>query len=265
MPDNPLQPAFVLVEPQLGENIGAAARAMLNCGLADMRLVRPRDGWPNPKAGPSSAGADRVLTAARVFAETADAIAEMEFVLATSARRRDMVKPVLTPRAAAVELHRRLSDGQRCAVLFGPERTGLVNEDVMQADALLTAPLNPDFASLNLAQAVLMVAYEFHTAGDETDAYQLPMGRSRPATRAETDNLIAHLIEELDRSRFFATPDMRPVMVANITNALMRMGATEQELRTLHGAIVALCGRPRQRAADGNLDSGSLDSGTPSA
>ena len=162
------QPAIILVAPQLGENIGAVARAMLNCGLTDLRLVNPRDGWPNPAAEAMASGAVVVLEQARVFDTVEAAIADLQAVYATTARGRDMLKPVVTPRQAVTEIHQHSQIGQRCGILFGPERAGLSNEDLVYADAALMVPLHPGFSSLNLAQAVLLVAYEWFQAQDNT-------------------------------------------------------------------------------------------------
>lgn len=239
-------PAIILVEPQLGENIGTAARAMYNCGLTDLRLVRPRDGWPSEKARAAASGADIVLDRARLFDRVEDAIADLRHAYATTARDRDMVKRVVTPRFAAGEMRRRDAAGEACGILFGRERTGLVNDDVALADTVLSVPLNPAFSSLNLAQAVLLVGYEWLTAGDATPGEQLATGHSRPATKAEYLRFFEHLEEELDRSGFMRSAEKRPVMVRNLRNLLQRAQLTEQELRTLHGVITAFAG-PRQR------------------
>jgi tRNA/rRNA methyltransferase len=233
-------PAIILVEPQLGENIGAAARAMLNCGLTELRLVRPRDGWPNPKAQAAASGADRVLDSVSLFDQTTEAIADLNYVVATTARRRDMVKPVFTPAAAAAELRSRAAAGQRCGILFGPERTGLFNDDIPLADSILTVPLNPEFSSLNVAQAVLLVVHAWYSAGDGTPGLELPTGSSRPATKGELDNLFRHLEAELESGGFFTSAEQAPSMTRNLRNMLQRAGMTEQEIRTFHGVITAL-------------------------
>lgn len=236
---------IILVGPQLGENIGAVARAMLNCGLEDLRLVRPRGDWPNPKAQTMASGADIVLERARLFDTTAAAVADLNRVFATTARRRDMVKPVLTPRQAGQEMRCYSANGEACGILFGPERTGLTNEEILLADVLLTVPLNPKFTSLNLAQAVLLIAYEWFQAGDETPARAIPDTGARQATREELFRFFGHLEEALDKRRFFKTPELRPSMVRNLRNLFHRTELTEQEIRTLHGVITALCGKPR--------------------
>jgi len=233
-------PAIILVEPQLGENVGTAARAMMNCGLDDLRLVRPRDGWPSDKAVAAASGADAVLAKARLYPDIPAAIADMVHVYAATARDRGMVRREVTPRHAA------LAAGEACGVLFGPERTGLLNDDVALADAVLTVPLNPGFSSLNLAQAVLLVGYEWFTSGAMAPAETLRRGNSRPASKAELLNFFEHLEEELVRNGFLRTRESRPSMVRNLRSLFQRAQCTEQELRTLHGVVTAFAG-PRQR------------------
>ena len=240
-------PAIILVEPQLGENIGTAARAMMNCGLDDLRLVRPRDGWPNDKAVAAASGADRVLAKARLFRSVEAAIGDLPHVYASTARDRYMVKRELTPRRAAEEMRGFLAAGEPCGVLFGPERTGLVNDHIALADTVLTVPLNPAFSSLNLAQAVLLIGYEWYTARTESRPEHLHTGHSRPANKAELLRFFDHFEEALVDSGFLRHPDKRPSMTRNLRNLFQRAGCTEQELRTLHGIITAFMG-PRQRA-----------------
>ncbi len=236
-------PAIVLVAPQLGENVGAAARAMLNCGLTDLRLVRPRHRWPNPKAEAAASGATEVVEGARLFATAAEAVADLTHVYATTARPRDMVKRVVTPRQAAAEMRAAAGRGEPCGVLFGPERTGLANDDVVLAEAIVTVPLNPRFSSLNLAQAVLAVAYEWFQAAEPAPPSVLPQAGSRPATSAELLNFFEHLEQELDAAQFLWPPEKRPNMVRNLRNLFRRAQPTEQEVRTLHGVVTALSGR----------------------
>jgi tRNA/rRNA methyltransferase len=243
-------PTIILVEPQLGENIGTAARAMYNCGLTDLRLVKPRDGWPNAKAQAAASGADPVLDKARLYARVEDAIADLQRVYATTARDRYMVKRVLTPRKAAEEMRSLLGADESCGILFGPERTGLLNEHVALADTVLSVPLNPAFSSLNLAQAVLLIGYEWFLSADATPAEQLALGHSAPATKDKLIQFFEHLEEELDRSGFMRDPEKRPSMVRNLRNLFQRAGCTEQELRTLHGVITSFCG-PRGRKEAG--------------
>jgi tRNA/rRNA methyltransferase len=233
-------PSVVLVEPQLGENIGFAARAMANCGLRDLRLVRPRGRWPNPRARAAASGADAVIDGVRLFDTTAEAVADLRLLYATSARRRDQVKPVLTPREAAARLRTAAASGHSTGVLFGPERTGLDNDDVASADALVVVPLDPAFTSLNLGQAVLLVAYEWHLAGDLTAAEELPVADSRPAERAELEGFFDHLFTELDDSGFLRVVEKRPIMVRNLRNLFLRARLTEKEVRALRGVIKAL-------------------------
>jgi tRNA/rRNA methyltransferase len=239
-------PAVILVEPQLGENIGTAARAMYNCGLTELRLVKPRDGWPSDKAVAAASGADVVLESARLFGRVEDAIADLRHVYATTARNRYMVKRILTPRQAAGEMRRFLAAGEGCGLLFGPERTGLVNDHIALADAVLSVPLNPAFSSLNLAQAVLLIGYEWFAAGDATPGEMLHTGQSRPATKEELLSFFEHLEDELDRNGFMKNAEKRPSMVRNLRNLFQRANCTEQELRTLHGVVTAFAG-PRNR------------------
>ncbi|MEM8744000.1 MAG: RNA methyltransferase [Pseudomonadota bacterium] len=239
------------MRPQLGQNIGMAARAMANFAVNDLRLVAPRDGWPNSEAQSAAAGADAVLNTAQLFDETSKAVGDLNFVCATTARTRDTVKQVLSPASAAAELRARIADGQTCGVLFGSEQSGLDNDDVALADALVMAPVNPDFASLNLAQAVLVIAYEWYkqdesgilgrkTEFDGPAREGLQMHRTRPATRAELVAFFEHLEEELDEAGFLYPPEKRPQMVQNLRNLFQRAGATEQEVRTLRGVVSSL-------------------------
>ena len=239
-------PAIVLVEPQLGENIGTAARAMLNCGLDDLRLVRPRDGWPNDKAVNAASGADSVLDKARLFPDLRAAVADLRHVYASTARDRYMVKRAVTPRLAAAEICGFLGVGEPCGVVFGPERTGLVNQDITLADTVLTVPLNPGFSSLNLAQAVLIVGYEWFIASQSPDAEMLHIGHSRPATKEELVRFFDHFEEALVDSGFIRHPDKRPSLFRNLRNFFQRAYPTEQELRTLHGVVTSFAG-PRTK------------------
>lgn len=245
-------PAIILVKPQLGENIGFAARAMANFGLTDLRLVAPRDGWPNDKARAAAAGAAFLVDRATVYSSVEQATAELNFVLAATARPREMVKTVLSPESAAIELKRRGLEAQRTGVLFGPERSGLDNDVIALADAILTAPVNPDFASLSLPQAVLLFGYEWlkcqstalqlgrATEFDGPATEGLTLTDTRPATRAELMGLFEHLEAELDRSGFLYPAEKRPSMVRNIRNMFHRMGVSEQDIRTWRGIVAAL-------------------------
>lgn len=230
-------PVVILVRPQLGENIGMAARAMLNCGLSALRLVAPRDGWPNERAQRAASGADVVLEKAEVFDTVQAAVADLERVVATTARNRELTQRILTPRRAAVEVRGWIGQGERVGILFGPERTGLENDDMVHADTALSIPLNPQFSSLNIAQAVLLVAYEWAAAGEETPAERMSDHATRPATKEELQNLFDHLERALDQSGFLRNKDMRPSMVLNLKALLQRAEMTEQEARTFHGVI----------------------------
>ncbi len=241
-------PTVILVEPQMGENIGAAARAMFNCGLLDLRLVRPRDGWPNPRATASASGADPVLENAQLFETTQEAVADLSRVYATSARRRDMVKPVVAPRLAVAEMRGCAERGERFGILFGPERTGLSNDDVVMADAILAIPLNPSFSSLNLGQAVLLISYEWYSAeAPEKQERELPVAGSWPATAGEVDNFLDRMETELVDAGFLYPEEKRPIMVRNLRNIFRRARLTDQEVRTLHGVVRALSGRRNRR------------------
>jgi tRNA/rRNA methyltransferase len=240
-------PAIILADPQLGENIGMAARAMLNSALGDLRLVRPRDGWPNPKANAAASGADIVIQSARVFDKTVDAIAGLTRVYAATARPRDMIKPVLTPRRAAEELHRAIGEGERVGILFGSERAGLENDDIALADAVIQIPLNPGFRSLNLSHAVAIIAYEWYQTGNDTAAEYLPEGRTQAATKGELVNFFERLEGALDECGFFHVAEKRPIMARNIRNIFQRAGLMEQEVKTLHGIVSCLSQRRERR------------------
>lgn len=233
-------PAIILVQPQLAENMGTAARAMFNCGLTDMRLVKPKQDWLSEKARGASSGASRVLEAARIFDSTEDAIADLEFVAATTARPRDTIKAVWTPNHAAGEMATRVAAGTKVGVLFGREKSGLDNHDVGLADTIIEAPLNPAYSSLNLAQAVLVVGYEWYQATHDSDVETIPYNITRPANMAEMNLLFEHLEYELDACGFLHVPEKRPSMVLNIRAMLQRATLTEQEVRTLHGIITEL-------------------------
>jgi len=237
-------PAVILIEPQLGENIGMAARAMLNCGLDDMRLVRPRDGWPNPSATSPASGATIVLERARVFECTADAVADLNRVYAATARPRDMTLPVLTPRRGADDMRQAVAGGARVGVLFGSERSGLQNDDITHADAVIQVPLNAAFHSLNLSQAVLLVAYEWFQAGVGCQPAYIPNSRTPAATKAELMGFFNRLESALDSCGFFHVAEKRPIMVRNIRNFFQRADLREQEVKTLHGIVTSLVRGP---------------------
>ena len=226
----------------MGENIGAAARAMLNCGLTELRLVRPRDGWPNAAAEAMSSGALARMPPVRVFNSTADALADCHFVLATTARGRDMVKPCYTPREAAAALAQHTGEGQKTAILFGPERAGLENDDVALSHGIVTIPLNPQFSSLNLGQAVLLTAYEWSQVMLPADR-AAPQPDTLPAPHEKFMEMCRRLEDELEAHHFFRTDGQKPIMIRNLRNMLSRARMTDQEVRTFHGLITALIGK----------------------
>lgn len=240
MSGNP-PPIVVLVRPQLGENIGKAARAMLNFGLTEMRLVTPRDGWPNPDAGPAAAGADIVLEKAQVFESLADAVADCSHVYATTVRKRGVTKPVVTPEEAAREIHAHPS---RSAIVFGPERSGLETEDVAVARKILTVPINPEFGSLNLAQAVILCSYEWSKL--QSLASPTVTDLDPPAPQSELDGMIAQLDGMLETAGYFFPPDRVPATKRTLRNLLTKPGWNSLELRTLRGVLSSLA-NPRER------------------
>jgi len=229
------KPVVVLVRPQLGENIGKAARAMLNFGLTDLRLVEPRDGWPNPSAGPAAAGADTVLERAQVYATTAEAVADCAHVYATTVRKRGVTKPVFTPEEAAREMAGNVG---RSAFLFGPERSGLETDDVALARAILTVPINPDFGSLNLAQAVILCAYEWskhETLVQPTQEDLLP-----PAPQNDLEGLIDHLDRMLEPKGYFLPESRAEATRRTLRGVLTKPGWNHLEVRTLRGVLSSL-------------------------
>ena len=229
-------PAIVLVRPQLGENIGKAARAMLNFGLTDLRLVSPRDGWPNPSAGPAASGADLVLEQTRVFDSVAEAVADCPFVYATTVRKRGLVVPVVSPEEAAREIHGQAGPS---AILFGAERSGLATDEVAVAGKIITVPINPEFRSLNLAQAVILIAYEWSkatelavpTEGDETEPR---------ASQAHLEGLIGQLYDALEAADYFHPPDRTPATKNTIRTILTKAGWSAREVQALRGIVRAL-------------------------
>jgi len=247
-------PILILVEPQLGENIGAAARVMANFGLGRLRLVKPRDGWPNIQAQRSASGADRILDDAVVFDTLAAAIADCTLVLATTARAHDQAKPVLGPDQAAAFLAPHVAAGENVAVLFGRERYGLENDEVALADRIVTFPVNPAFASLNLAQAVALVAYEwFKLASGGMLPFAMPQ-KSEPANKEQVQAFFANLEHQLDLIEYFRPLDKRATMLVNLRNIFARMQPTRQDIQTLHGIVVALTEGRKGPARGGVLD-----------
>jgi len=246
MPDQ-TTPVFILVRPQMGENIGAAARAMWNFGLDRMRIVGPRDGWPNPKAVAMASGAGRLLDDAWITATTAEAVADLNWVAATTARPRELETPVLSPDQAVREALARLSGGEKVGFLFGPERSGLENDDIARANAIVSVPVNPEFASLNLAQCVLLMAYEWRLASAAPPAPPAP--KSRAATQAEIERFHGELLRRLEQRGFFWPEHKRASMQANLRNLISRLPLSDADLRMLYGVLRSLSGEtPRARA-----------------
>ena len=249
-------PIIVLVNPQLADNIGMVARAMANGGLFHLRLVAPRDGWPQARAFRTASGSQRILEAATLHDTVADAVGDCHRVFATGPRPRYVITRVFNARAAAQEFHAVNAGNLRAAVLFGPERAGLTADDLAHADTLVRYPLNPAHNSLNLAQAVMILAYEWWMAAEETPPQQFQTHRTRPATKGELDKFMGHLVAELDACGFLRNAPKRPGMVRNLRHWFERGEITEQELNTMHGVVAELSrgrmrhGRPEARAAD---------------
>jgi len=239
----PTKPIIVLVRPQLGQNIGKAARAMLNFGLTEMRLVAPRDGWPNPEAGPAASGADVVLEQAQVFKSVEEAIADCALVFASTVRRRDLVMPVVGPEEMADTV---AASAQRCAILFGPERSGLETDDVALANAIVTVPINPDFGSLNLAQAVILLAYEWSKRAELT----LPTVKEvePPAAHSELEGLICQVNQELEAKGYFYPPSRTTATKNTLRTIFTKTGWSSREVKAIRGVIRALVSPARHRS-----------------
>lgn len=238
-------PVFVLVRPQMGENIGAAARGMWNFGLDRLRLVAPRDGWPSERAVAMASGAGRVLDQVILADDVPGAIGDLNFVFATTARGRELTKEVYAPESAMVLARALIGDGQSVGVMFGPERAGLENDDVARANAVISVPVNPAFGSLNLAQCVLLLGYEWRkSAGGVADA--MAMGRTRYAGRVEVEKLVEHLMAKLDAAHFFFPEAKRPSMQDNLRNMFGRLPLSDADVKTLHGIFRALAGERGQ-------------------
>ncbi|OIQ32068.1 MAG: RNA methyltransferase [Alphaproteobacteria bacterium MedPE-SWcel] len=237
MPTDTPQPHFVLVRPQMGENIGAAARAMWNFGLDRMQIVAPRDGWPNPNAVAMASGAGRLLDEAQLAEDLPDALQDCTYVFATTARPRELTKPVFSPEGAMKKAAQLIAQGEKVAVLFGPERAGLENDDVARANAIITVPVNPEFASLNLAQCVLLVGYEWRrqtqTVADET----IELGKSEWATGQEIEALVTHYEDRLTEAGYFFPPEKAPGMKIVFRNLWSRMRLTRADVQMLHGIM----------------------------
>ena len=235
--EHPTAPSFVLVRPQMGENIGAAARAMLNFGLDHMRVVAPRDGWPNPAAVAMASGAGRVLDAARLSPDLPDALADCSFVFATTARDRDMSKPVYTPEAAIQLAAQKIANGERVAVLFGPERAGLENEDISRANAIISVPVNPEFPSLNLAQCVLLVGYEWMRQQSEQAPVVENLAGTDWADNSEIEHLAKHYEERMEEAGFFYPEHKAASMKVNLRNMWSRLALTRADVQIFHGTL----------------------------
>src|SRR6516165_5378729 len=247
-------PTIVLVEPQLGENIGMAARAMGNFALRRLRIVNPRDGWPNLGAQRAAAGADHILDEAELFSTLDEAVADLDLLCATTARPHDQAKPVVSPEAAAREIVSHLASGGKVGVLFGRERWGLTNEEVARANRIVTFPVNPGFASLNLAQAVLLMGYEwFKLASQATLPFAMPE-RSPRASQHQMDAFFDNLVRELDRVEFLRPAEKRDTMLVNLRNIFSRMEPTKQDMHTLHGVVMAIAEGRKGPAKGGVLD-----------
>jgi len=236
-PEHAPEPAMVLVRPQMGENIGAAARAMLNFGMTRMRIVAPRDGWPNPAAVAMASGAGRVLDGAQVHETLAEAVGDCDFVFATTARTRDLTKPVYSPERAMEMAAEMRAQGRKVAVLFGPERTGLENDEVAKANAIISVPVNPEFASLNLAQCVLLTSYEWRRQATEVTHEDDGMAGADWASAIEVEKLADHYEARLDEAGFFFPPEKAPGMKVTMRNMWPRFSMTRQDVQILHGAL----------------------------
>lgn len=241
------KPVIVLVRPQLGENIGKAARAMLNFGLTEMRLVSPRDGWPNPDAGPAASGADVVLANAKVFETLADAIADCAHVYATTVRRRGLVMPVVNAEEAARAIH---ADPGQSAIVFGAERSGLETDDVALARSILTIPVNPEFSSLNLAQAVILVAYEWSKLRSDGLDQPTIVELAPPAPQEQLDAMLHSVTEQLEKADYFRPPERRQATMRSLRTLLTQPGWNEAEVKMMHGIFRAISRGPRGRKPD---------------
>ena len=242
-----ISPAFILVRPQMGENVGAAARAMLNFGLDRMRIVDPRDGWPNPRAVALASGAGRVLDAAGVYPTVQTAIADCDYVFATTARGRELTKPVMTPERAMEYARELIRLGKKVGVLFGPERAGLENEDVVLANAIISVPVNPEFPSLNLAQCVLLLGYEWRRQTEVILPEVMELARTEFAPMIEVEKLGDHFEERLAAAGFFYPAAKAPGMKASLRNMWSRLGLTRAEVQTFHGMLRQIAFKLRQQ------------------
>ena len=237
MPESQRQPYFVLVRPQMGENIGASARAMWNFGLEQMRVVAPRDGWPSTRAVAMASGAGRLLDAAQHFDGVSEAVGDTSFVFATTARGRGLTKPILAPEEAMRQAAEKIAQGQKVAVLFGPERAGLENEDIAGANALISVPVNPDFPSLNLAQCVLLMAYEWRRAQGQVELARMELAKTQWAEAIEVEKLAQHYEERLEDAGFFFPEAKALGMKVNLRNMWSRFSLTRADVQMLHGVL----------------------------
>lgn len=233
-------PVIILVEPQLGENIGMVARAMANFGMSNLRLVNPRDGWPSEKASAAASRADHVIEAVEVFDTLEEAVSDLQFVLATTARRRDMVKPVSGPADALTTVRQRMEQGAQVGILFGRERWGLENNEVSIADAIVTFPVNPGFASLNIAQAVLLMAYEWMRQSSTENHVQFEEPEMMPARRENLTAFLKRLESALDEAHYFYPEEKRERLINNLQNIFVNASLKDAEIQTLHGVVAAL-------------------------
>ncbi|MEM7216365.1 MAG: RNA methyltransferase [Pseudomonadota bacterium] len=248
-------PAIILVEPQLGENIGMVARAMANFGLSELRLVNPRDGWPSTSARKAASRADHVIDETRVFPNLKEAIADLNHVMATTARQRDMLKTVLAPDEAASLAANRMQSGSSVGILFGRERWGLENHEIALADEIVTFPVNPAFASLNIAQAVLLMSYEWMRSSTDEGETGFRAPPSAPAPRNVLNELLKHLEQALDDAHYFYPPERRERMLLNLHNTFVHASLNEQEIHLLHGVIAALERRWLKKQTDKGANS----------
>lgn len=245
------QPAFVLVRPQMGENIGAAARAMWNFGLDRMRIVDPRDGWPNPKAVAMASGAGRLLDEAVLTKTVPEALGQATMVFATTARNRDLTKPVYSPQEAMRETQERIAAGEKVSVLFGPERSGLQNEDIARANAIVSVPVNPEFPSLNLAQCVLLLGYEWRRQSSHSPGREISFAGTKPASAIEIEKLADHYEDRLGEAGFFFPEAKAEGMKITLRNVWSRMPLTQSDVQIFHGMLRQLL---RRKAAVIELD-----------
>ncbi|EBA03375.1 MAG: RNA methyltransferase [Paracoccaceae bacterium] len=240
------QPSIILVRPQMGENIGAAARAMWNFGLERMRIVDPRDGWPNPKATAMASGAAQVMDNVSIYDDTRDAVADCNYVFATTARGRDLTKPIMSPEAAMKHTRDLMASGQKVGILFGPERAGLENDDISRANAIISVPVNPAFASLNLGQCVLLLSYEYRRLANQAPSELFDLSKTRWAEAKEVESLQDHFEEKLEEAHFFFPEHKAAHLKKNLRNMLSRLPLTINDVGLFHGILRALT-RPRDK------------------